>query len=246
MGERVFAGLVTAEAPPRGIVDRVEDYTREGQDTASLPAEVRAFFEDCEALEIRIRPDWALWALPFAWAWHLVAWAVGQLCLPVRGSTVHVRTLALEARSSPNRSPRAVIREYAGSRKVMQSVVYAVHRRGKRGYMSATFPLPGHALEGVLRLGITEPDAEGRAGAMLTSLPEDAEDAATTGVFLHGPLGRIRTGFDESLELWSNAATNVPREVRVEDRDVVLVGRHEQRFLGARVVRHLYAFVRRA
>lgn len=249
MGEGVFEGLVTPKGPesaqPTGVVDRLEDYARPGQDLARVPPEVRVFFEDCVSLELEVRPSWTFWVIPFAWAWHLFAWAMGQLCLPVRPSRILTRALPLDPRVSPHARPRGVIRHYAGRAKVMQAMVYAVRERDERGYMSATFPLPGLALEGILRLETSAPDSEGRVGVKLTSAPEDATDREETGVFLHTPLGRIRTPFAETLELWSSRSSSVPTDLGAlvaTNPKALLVGRHEQRLFGVLLVRHRYAF----
>ncbi len=246
--ERFFprAGLLDATArPARGILDELSQYGRGAQGLEHVADSVRSFFVRTAELALTIEPSWRWWARWYGAAWHAVSGLVGQLCIPVKRAEIETVLFALRSQIAGRVSARGVWRRYASSEKTMQVIVYSVLERAGEGYMSASFPLPGAVLEGVLRLECVGTEGEhGTWGARLTSdrradVPDDP-----VGVFLHTRWGRVRLPLGESLTLWDARSKGAPSEL-TGDAMVAgssLVAIHEQRLFGRVMVRHRYWF----
>lgn len=248
VGERCWSRLDRGGGErPEGIVDEVARYAPGGQAVSGVAPEVGDFFERTSSLVLEVEPGWAAWVVAFVWLWHGVAWVIGQLCLPVVRSTIETTLCALPADLPGRVGSRGLWRCYAGRRKTMQVVVYSLLEHDGERHMSAVFPLPGAALEGVLRFEtVTHDGDDGRvlAGARLTSHPRPGRAGDPVGVFLHTPLGCVRLPFDETLTLWAADAPHAPGALRAAaaTRGDTLVGLHEQRLFGVVMGRHRYGF----
>lgn len=220
MGADFFARWVV-DGSPRGVVDRIEDLGHPGLDREKIAPEVVAFFEDTAGLDLHIR---SRWRFPFSIGWWLVRpilrW-IGQLVYPNDEARIVTRALALDPEADGRSDARAIIRTYVDTGDVMQAVSYATWEREGTRYMSAAFPLPFGRLMGILRLDPLE-----KGAVFLTSRGGDA------GVwYVLGSLA-IPMPFGERLELAPSTG----------DPEATILGRHEQRIFGIRVVTHQYRF----
>ena len=211
-------------------------------DVARVHPAVAVFFEDTASLDLRIR---SRWRFPFSIAWWLarpiLRW-IGQLTLPRERGHIATTVFALDPERDGRADVRAVVREYVDGSAVMQVVAYATWERAGTRYMSAAFPLPGGHIMGILRLDAIGEDADGRLAVALTSTKHDGDDAGiwyalgSSGFALPIPLG-------ERLALWAPEMECAPKDIDADVRvGATIVGRHEQRLFGVRLVTHDYGF----
>lgn len=203
-----------------------------------MPADVRAFFEDPAALELRIRSRWQ-GAFRYAWRVMRVAMrAVGQLVMPLDVASVRATMVCLDGAREGRGDARGVVRTHEDTGEVFQVFAYGVAVIEGAPRMSVAIPLPGGHLAGLLRL-----DAEG-ARATLTTRRASKGDPA--GVWFVTPWWSLRLPLEETLRFWSARDPEAPADARDGAwSEVAFVARHEQRLWGALVVEHTYAFRRR-
>lgn len=227
-------------SPPRGLVDRMSDLANPDIDVARVHPAIVVFFEDTARLELHIRSHWRF---PISLVWRLVRplmqW-IGQFVLPLREAMIATRILALDPARDGRGDARAVIREYAGSGAVMQVVAYATWESGGARFMSATFPLPGGHVAGILRLDRIAEDSDGRLAVALTSASRKGDGAGIW--YVLGSLA-LRAPLGERLSLWAAATDCAPADMDVSVLEgTTILGRHEQRAFGVRFVTHEYWF----
>lgn len=235
---------------PRGLADALADFENPALDARRVHPAIAPFFEDPGALALRIE---SRWRGPFdvAWRWllrPLLGW-VGQFYLPAHEGEIATRVFAIDRHADGRSDARGVVRSYANgpdAGRVMQVVSYATWARGGlRGpgvtrYMSATFPLPGGHIAGLLRLDPNGEDESGRLAVALSSTRQ-GDDAGVYFVFF----GRIpvRLPLGERLSLWAAGSKLAPADLDASRfPGTTLVGRHEQRLGGIRLVTHDYWF----
>lgn len=225
---------------PRGLVDRLDDLANPGIDVARVHPAIAVFFENTAELELHIR---SRWRFPFSIVWRLfrpvLKW-IGQFVLPIREGRILTRIVALDPSRDGRSDVRGVIREYTDTGTIMQVVAYATWENAGARYMSAAFPLPGGHLTGILRLDANGEDASGRLAVALTSEPKDGDDA---GIWYVLGSFAMRVPFGERIRLWAADTDGAPAEI---ERDyfegATILGEHQQRFLGIRLVTHHYWF----
>jgi hypothetical protein len=231
---------VPPATPPRGLVDRMSDLANPALDVTRVHPAIAVFFEDTASLELQVR---SRWRFPFSIVWRVVRplmqW-VGQFVLPLREGRIATRILALDPARDGRSDARAVIREYTDTRDVMQVVAYATWERDGARFMSATFPLPGGHIAGILRLERLAEDSDGRLAVALSSASRDGDGAGIW--YVLGSLG-LRAPLGEHISLWAAGTDCAPPEIDLSVLDgATIVGRHEQRAFGVRFVTHDYWF----
>lgn len=222
------------EGAPRGAVDCIDDLAHARVDVTKIDPRVVAFFEDTAGLELHIRSRWVFPASILWRALFFVVRAMGQLVYPRDEGRVTTRAFAVDREADGRADARVIVRTYANG-DVMQAVSYATWERDGTRLMSAAFPLLFGRLMGLLRL-----DPLGDGGAVLTSTRHEDDDAGVW--FVLGSLA-IPMPFGERLELWppgQRGAPNEPPPAGAEN--ATILGRHEQRLFGIRVVTHYYWF----
>ncbi|MBS2016311.1 MAG: hypothetical protein JST00_25735 [Deltaproteobacteria bacterium] len=247
IGSGYFAsrGLLGPSAPPpKGLVDTMADLGNPRVDVARVHPDVARFFVDTASLELRIVSHWRF---PFSLAWYLfrplLAW-IGQLVLPLREARILTQVTALDRARDGRANARAVIREYADTGRVMQVVAYATSTEGETRFMNAAFPLPGGHLTGILRLDVV---GEGEDGLLAVGVSSRARERDGAGIWYVIGGVAIPVPFEERLDLWAPSMTCAPITTRAGDfPGTIIVGRHEQRLLGLRLVTHEYWFRPRA
>lgn len=238
------------EPPPRGLADTLADLENPALDTGRVHPAIVRFFDDPGGLSLHIE---SRWRGPFGvvWRWFLrplLGW-VGQFYLPAREGEIVTRVFAIDRAADGRADARGVVRSYANgpdAGRVMQVVSYATFSRGGlRGptvtrYMSATFPLPAGQIAGLLRLDPNGADEEGKLAIALSSARQ-ADDAGVYFV-LFGRLP-VRLPLGEKLALWAAGSKLAPADLdAARIAGTTLVGRHEQRLCGVRLVTHDYWF----
>jgi hypothetical protein len=232
-------GALARGPAPRGVVERIADLAHPGIDVARVHPAVARFFEDTAALELWVE---SRWRFPLSWLWPLgrrLMRAIGQFVLPLREGRIVTQVLAIDRALDGRGDARAVIRAYADSGEVMQAVAYATWEAEGTRYMSASFPMPGGQVAGLLRLDALEADDEGWLAVELTSRRK--RDRAGLWLVV-GPLA-LPAPFGERLRLWPAGAAAAPPELDpTRFARATIVGLHEQRLLGFRFVTHRYWF----
>lgn len=212
------AGAVDPTAAPRGQLDALDDFAREGFDPDRVDPRVRAFYERTAEYSLLASPTWHGWfrriarvAMPFARR-HL-----GQFELPLEDEgreRVSTRLFALRASLDGREGARGYVRVYGEGAEARANYVGAYARQpGARGpTLSCAFPLPWSALLGVLRF-----EQGARPGGLaLSSERADDDDA---GMFLVTTLGALRLPMRERIEVW------VEGEALRAEHDVWVCGR---------------------
>jgi hypothetical protein len=238
--EGALARDADAPSPPRGLVDRMADLSNPSIDVGRVHPAILAFFEDAASLELHVRSHWRF---PFSVVWRVVRpvmqW-IGQFVLPLREARITTRILALDPARDGRGDARAVIREYAGSGAVMQVVAYATCQHEGARFMSATFPLLGGQIAGILRLDRLAEDRDGHLAVALTSASRDGDGAGIW--YVLGALA-LRAPLGERISFWAAGSDCVPPEIDLAVLEgATIVGRHEQRAFGVRFVTHEYWF----
>jgi hypothetical protein len=232
-------GAVIDGPAPRGVVDAVADLAHPGIDVTRIHPAIVAFFEDTTALELHVE---SRWRFPLTWLWPLFRRfmrAVGQFVLPLAEGRILTRGLCLDVDRDGRPDARAMIRSYADSGEVMQAVAYATWEADGVRYMSASFPLPGGQVAGLLRLDALEADDEGRIACAL----ESRRRGDRAGLWLlFGGLA-LPAPFRERLRLWAAGASNAPAELDpARFAGASIVALHDQWLFGFRFVTHRYWF----
>lgn len=229
---------------PAGLIEALSDYGNPGVDPARVHPAVAPFFLAPGSLELRVE---SRWHHVFALVWWLLrpvmGW-LGQLHLPRKHATVHVRTVALDSKRDGRSRVRGVLRLYDDG-SVMQVMAYAIYEDGRAGYMSAAFPFPYCTLNGVLRMdALATSEGSRGCGVRLTTRASEHGYGGSEGIWLapaRGPALPLPLG--ETLCLWGADDPSAPREVREAMRaGETLVGVHEQRLCGLRFATHYYWF----
>jgi hypothetical protein len=232
--------LATSAERPRGVVNRVSDLANAQLDVARIHPAIVPFFEDTGALDLTIE---SRWRFPFSVAWwfgRLIMAALGQFVLPRGRARIATQVLALDRARDGRDDARGVIRTYVDSGDVMQVVAYATFEREGMRFMSAAFPLLFGHVAGFLRLDAIAEDDDGRLAVELTSTRRDDDDAGVWFVLRGLP---VRIPFGESLRFWAPGMRGAPPDLDpTEVADTTIIARHEQRFLGIRLVTHDYWF----
>lgn len=235
IGDDFFAraGVASGDAPPRGLVDRLEDLAAREGSVAHVPVEVRAFFKarrrSSSACALAGRVCFA------SRNEHsdAVMGAVGQLYLPLDGAHVRTRTVALDGAREGRADARGVVRTYVDTGAVFQVFAYGVATVKAAPLMSVAIPLPGGHLAGLLRL------EAGPSVVTLTSRRASPDDA--TGVWFVTRWLSLRLPFEEHCASGARPRpTPPPTRARGPTRRWWRVT--EQRLFGALVVEHAYLF----
>lgn len=230
IGPTFFArkGALADRGAPRGVVDAMEDLAHPGIDVTKISPQVAAFFVDTAGLGLHIR---SAWRFPISLLWWLVRpfmrW-VGQFVYPAHEGRVVTRAFAIDRERDGRSDARGIVRTYEDGG-AMQTVAYATWARGGVRFMSAAFPVPFGQVLGILRLDPLE-----GGGAVLTSRRHEGDDAGVWMKF--GPLA-LPAPFGERIELRPATSDdacpdNIPAPT--------IVGVHEQRLFGVRMVTHHY------
>lgn len=236
------AGVTAALPAPRGLVDSLDDLAHPDVAPSRMHPALRPFFEDPASLDLLIEPAWQRGFRAWGRLWHRAARALGQLCVPVDAATIAVETTALDGARDGRDKVRGVVRRYADRPATMQVMAYGVVARGGVGLMSAAFPLPGCNLTGHLRLDEASRDGEVMDGARLTTRARPGRDDGT-GVWLVTAAGRLPLPLEETLTLWAAGSSSRPTDCDpARWPGCTFVAVHEQRLLGALMVRHRYWF----
>lgn len=245
VGDDYFArrGLTrAADVAPRGVVDRLDDLARPDVDVARIDPAIVPFFTDTASLRFVAESRWHGLAALLWPAVRAALWCVGQFVLPLRRATVRTEVLALDAARDGRPDARGVIRRYDDG-SVMQVVAYATYARDGARWMSASFPLPGSALCGHLRLVATGETHDGHLTVALTSRPADARDV-TSGVRLAVGPWSLRLPLGETLSFWPASSSARPTSLDpARVRGATLVAEHAQTLFGLRFATHRYWFI---
>lgn len=225
-------------AAPKGVVDALADLRNPEVDVTRVHPDVARFFDDTASLELHIVSHWRF---PFSIVWWFlrpVMALIGQFVLPRHEARILTRVHAVDTARDGRADARIVIREYAQTGQVMQAVAYATWAKGDTRFMNAAFPLPLGHLTGLLRLRVVGEDDQGRLAVGVTS-----RGGSGAGVWYVIGGVAIPLPLEEQLDLWAPSMPTAPRPL---DLDVLpgttIVGRHEQRCCGIRMVTHRYWF----
>lgn len=256
VGARFFqrAGVVD-NGRATGLMVNLEDYARDGLDTAAVSPAVRHFYEHTRDWELVVVPAWQPgWRLAGR-VWKALAGRMGQLNLPwdakARARPVTSRIVPLREDRDGREAPRGWVRTYrtdAGDEgEALYVAAYSSHRRDALRYMNIAFPLPGANMTSVLRL---DPRAPGGLSLSTLATPHEARDG-DQGVYLCTRLGALRLPLDEVIDVWDadadpNWRNTLPPPAGVDPDSVKVLALHDMWCFGLRYLRLTYFLTRRA
>jgi hypothetical protein len=252
VGARFFEDIDAVDphpaAAPTGLVDRLDEYGRDGFDPARVHPDIRAFYEQTARFRLYVVPAWRpgfrLGARLFRWLMR----SIDQLGLPrdpVADDQMHSRIVALRDDRDGRSGVRAWIRTHGRSGAVVYAAAYAVHRSAGIPYMNIAFPLPGGSLASVLRMD-PWPDA-GADGLVLSTLPR-AGAFGDQGIYLVYPRLAVRLPMDETITVatpaWAGRLGVDPGAAPPGAGAAVVLARHDMWLLGVRFLTLIYWLAR--
>jgi hypothetical protein len=203
-----------ARTAPRGIVDDLALFARDGFDVRAVDDDVRAFYERTGAHALLLRPKWQPgWSVGGRLFRSLMR-PIGQLGLPVDPTLDDAMTARLlplddvaDGRPALGAHPgvRAWLRHFTDTGETLYAAAYGTHAHDGVTYMNIGFPLPFTNFTSVLRMDPlpSHMDASrladrGRGGLALTTHGE-----GDVGVYLSTRFGALRLPIDETVCVWS-------------------------------------------
>ena len=228
----------STDAPPRGLVDSLDEHRRNALATERVHAAVRAFYERTGDHELIVRPRWHPLFRLGARVFRFFARGVGQLQLPIdaerASDRIESRIVALDDARDGRTNVRGWVRTFAKDGSAMYVAAYATHAHEGVAYMNIAFPLPFGNLTSVLRM---DPLFVGGAelGVELTTRgPSRAPNDAGIWFVARG-LGALRLPMHETVRVWG-ASTRVPPHAinATELPGATVLARHELWLLGLR------------
>ena len=219
VGARFFAdrGLERTpsppSAPPRGLVDALDELAHPGNTPAAVAPAIRAFYERTHDHALVVRPRWRAGFRTGARLFARLARRTGQLQLPVtaeRGDEgITSRIVAIEPTEDGRPSPRAWIRTFADGR-AMYVAAYATHVTAATAYMNIAFPLPGGHLASILRLD----NVAGTDGGVVLSTRTGGDAGIWLCARAFGRTWPLRLPLAETIAVWTRDDPAAPAELR--------------------------------
>jgi hypothetical protein len=226
--------LIDGDAPaPRGLVDDMEAYRREGFDPAALDAEVRRFYEETARFRLFVRPNWGRGFGTLAGLYRRLTRRWQQINLPldpIAEDEMESRLVAIRDDRDGRRGVRAWIRTYAKDQSVVYAAAYSVHHFRGIPYMNIAFPLLGGHMTSVLRMNVADDDPHGLS---LTTLPIPDHGGDQGVYFVCGAL-RMRLPFNETIEVLPMACSSAPSPPDTRYSGSTVYARHQMWLWGMR------------
>lgn len=245
------AGLTTGEQPP-GELDDIATLAGDRFDPELLGSEIQRFYERTAEYDMRFR---ARWHVPYRIGAALASQftsRIEQLNLPGPGEEswhrLESRFLDVDEPGGGSRGPpdvtedreepsvredvRAWVRTDPETGEAVFVALYATHHRDEEGFVNIAVPLPGSAVDTVLRPENLEESAGARTGIRLTT-----RSAGDPGLYLRTPLGAFELPGGQEFRVWRE-----DRETGTDDGE--LRASHEMWLLGRQFLTVEYEILR--
>lgn len=236
VGERYLErnGLIGPRSPS-GQLDELAAYARPGFDPDAVNPEIRTFYEETRAYELRYdaqyHPGFRLGA---GLASRVTAWTE-QLNLPAPGAPTKrtdSRIVDVDDAADGRTGVRAWIRTDSETGTAVFVAAYATHEHEGETYMNIGLPLPRCNLSAVLWMDSVDIEADGH-GIRLSSRRRD--DPGDEGIYLRTPVGPIRLPMHEDFRV---------RSVTSDTSETDLAAEHELWLFGRPFLTLTYAIER--
>jgi hypothetical protein len=219
-----------------GAYDSDGDGNDEGFDADVVHPKVRDFYENTDAYEMVVFPEWERgFRLP-ARAYGLVASRFENINPATTETRIEGEVIGIDDESDGRTDVRAWTRWDALTDEGMLIGAYSSHVHEGVRYSTVAFPLPLSNFAGVLRFENLDGD-----GLLLTTYDGDGYEGNKTaygdgGLYLVTPFVPVRLPRNERLSVW--AYDDAPEGLDEHDADIVV--RHEIYLFGRRFVTLVY------
>ena len=227
---------LTDEKEATGMIDDLGAYERDGFDAEAVQPNVRDFYENTDAYEMVVVPDWERgFRLP-ARLYSLVASRFENINPATTETRIEGEVAGIDDDADGRTDVRAWTRWDASTGVGILVGAYSSHVHDNVRYSTVSFPLPLSNLAGVLRFENTDSD-----GFLLTTYDGDGNEGNETaygdgGLYLVTPFVPVRLPLDERLSVW--AAEDAPEGLDDHEADVVVS--HEMYLFNRRFVTLVY------
>ncbi|MDZ7689135.1 MAG: YndJ family protein [Halobacteriales archaeon] len=230
---------VAEETEATGMIDDLGAYDREsrdgerGFDADAVHPKVRDFYENTDAYEMVVVPEWERgFRLP-AHAYKLLASAFENINPATEEMRVEGEVVGVADAADGRTDVRSWTRWDASTGEGILVGAYSSHVHDGVRYSTVGFPLPLSNFAGVLRFENLDGDS-----LLLTTYDGDGSDEETAygdgGLYLVTPLVPVRLPLDERLSV------RVADEDADDEREADIVVRHEMYLFGRRFVTLVY------
>lgn len=219
-----------------GMIDDLGAYEREGFDADAVHPKVRDFYENTDAYEMVVVPEWKRGFRAPARLYGVVASRFENINPATSETHIEGEVVGVDDAADGRTDVRAWTRWDASTDEGVLVGTYSSHVHEGVRYSTVAFPLPFSNFSGVLRFENLDGD-----GLLLTTYDGDGYEGNETaygdgGLYLVTPFAPVRLPLDERLSVW--AAENAPEGLDEHEADVVV--RHEMYFFGRRFVTLVY------
>lgn len=211
------SGAEATDLPaPRGLIDSMDDFSRNDFDTRQLSESIKLFYERTCDHSLSVEAHWSpffrlLWlglGAPFFRA-------IGQMSLPSNDLAIDSRLVALKSPHDKRLKLRGWVRTVSDTNRAIYVAAYAQHSHQGHTYMNIAFPLPLTNMTSILRMDAvktsTTKSSEGtrkasestnefldECGLSLSSVPR-RDVSGDEGVYLVTPFLPIRLPINETI-----------------------------------------------
>ena len=224
---------------PRGVIDSLESYRSEIFNPVLVHPEIKRFYEQTLDYDLTVTANWHGF---FRWLSPVYCWLssrLNQLGLPRHGCSHKTlsQLVAIDQQLDGRLAPRAWVRSYQDSGRIMFAAIYAQPERTPHRYMNIALPLPHCNLTGILRFE-NAVLAEALPGAVsLSSLRSKNSLHRTEGLYLVRRGRKIKLPLSEWFKVWVEGPEDkITKNLRAL---------HELRVLGLKCVTLSYKIHRR-
>ena len=225
-----------------GMIDDLAAYDRDGDgnyenfDADAVHPKVRDFYENTDAYEMVVVPEWERgFRLP-ARLYGLVASRFENINPATTETRIEGKVSGIDDTLDGRKDIRSWTRWGASTGEGVLVGAYSSHVHDSVRYSTVAFPIPLSNFAGVLRFGNTNSD-----GLLLTTYDGDGYEGNETaygdgGLYLVTPLVPVRLPLNERLSVW--VYEDAPQGLDEHDADVVV--QHEMYVFGRRFVTLVY------
>ncbi len=226
---------VAEETEATGMVDDIYAYDRDGKgqyfEADRVHPNVRDFYENTDAYEMVVVPDWERGFRAPASLYKLLASRFENINPATSETRIEGDVVGIDDAADGRSDVRSWTRRDASTGDGLLVGAYSSHVNDGVRYSTVAFPLPLSNFSGVLRFENTDGD-----GLLLTTYDGDGSEGETSygdgGLYIVTPLLPVRLPLDESLSV--RVADEDADDEHEREADVVVL--HEMYFLGRRFV----------
>ncbi len=225
------------KAPPRGLVDDLNELGGLDFEPRRIHPLIRSFYEQTDRFDLLVVPRWSPGFRTAARVYKLFSSRVGQMNFPVHAESAEdlmdSRILPLKDDQDGRRKVRAWVRVYAATGSPIYAAAYSAHAYRGRVYMNIAFPHLMGNMTSLLRLE----NGTGASGSVeLSTLPPPPDQVrmGDEGIYYVTSLPAARLPFDERIRVWTREDPHAPERLNRPEQHprATLVAEHDMWLFG--------------